>query len=340
MNKSYKISVSKLSTLFEFVEKFDISPNILLESVDLQPKIFDSPENVITLDQYNTLTKKAASLTNDEYFGLHQGELFKRFSNIISYTMMNCSTIGEAMEKFCKYQSVMDNGESFEMKIGEELATVEYTIPDIGKKLSRHLFEYRLATAISFAIYLSGIPSPVGILDEVWFRHDSPPDISEHHRIFQCPVLFNKSMNAFIFKKEHLDIPVMNANKELLEIFEKKTREALKRIDGDDTYSYKVSRILVKKIQGKIPCIEEIAKELSVSTRNLQLKLSEEETSYRDILNTVRKDMAIEYLKDNTLSIAEIAYLVGFSEPSVFNRSFKKWTNNTPGMYRKNMSQS
>ena len=85
-----------------------------------------------------------------------------------------------------------------------------------------------------------------------------------------------------------------------------------------------------------IPNLDTVAKKLALSTRNLQNKLKEEGTTFRTLLDDIRRDTAIHYLSnDGDASIAEISYLLGFSEPSVFHRTFKRWTNHSPGEYRK-----
>ncbi len=73
---------------------------------------------------------------------------------------------------------------------------------------------------------------------------------------------------------------------------------------------------------------------MAMSPRNLQLKLRQEGTSYRETLDRVRKDMAVGHLKNRHVTVAEVAYLLGFSEPSVFHRTFKRWTGATPRDFR------
>lgn len=80
--------------------------------------------------------------------------------------------------------------------------------------------------------------------------------------------------------------------------------------------------------------VQKVAKELAVSVRSLQMYLKSEGTTYTKLLNEIQEAMAIDYLADRELSIDEIAYILGFTERSTFHKTFKKWTNFTPGEYR------
>jgi AraC-like DNA-binding protein len=87
-------------------------------------------------------------------------------------------------------------------------------------------------------------------------------------------------------------------------------------------------------LNGEAPKIEAVAQKMSMSPRNMQLKLQQEGTSYRETLDRVSKDLAVGHLKYRQVNVAEVAYLLGFSEPSVFHRSFKRWTGFSPRDFR------
>ena len=142
-------------------------------------------------------------------------------------------------------------------------------------------------------------------------------------------------MNGAVFDKDIMTLPVIYANTALVELFESHTKEVLSQIRFNSFYTRQVSNLLVDRIKGELPTLAVIAKELGMSVRSLQMKLKQEDTSFRDLLNEVRKNFALTYLKRKDLSIASIAYLLGFSEPCVFQRTFKRWTGSTPGEFRK-----
>lgn len=89
------------------------------------------------------------------------------------------------------------------------------------------------------------------------------------------------------------------------------------------------------ELKGKEPSLSNIAKKLGIGVRSIQLKLKEEGVTFQQLLEEIRKNLATKHLKEDKLSTIDIAYLLGYSEPSVFFRSFKKWTGQTPTFYRK-----
>lgn len=124
------------------------------------------------------------------------------------------------------------------------------------------------------------------------------------------------------------------SNPRLLQLFDKHADAYLNRQLDGDTYTTKVNRLLIRQLKNESPGIEVVADHLSMSVRSLQMKLKEEGTSYQKLLNAVRKNLAIAYLQDRKVSKGEIAYLLGFSEISVFSRTFKKWTGKSPSEYQ------
>ena len=123
-------------------------------------------------------------------------------------------------------------------------------------------------------------------------------------------------------------------NPRLLQLFDKHAKAYMRQEEPADTYTYQVKRLLLKQLKDEAPGIEVVADYLSMSVRSLQMKLKEEGTSYQKLLNSVRKELAIAYLREPKVSKGEIAHVLGFSEISVFSRTFKKWTGKSPSEYQ------
>ena len=100
----------------------------------------------------------------------------------------------------------------------------------------------------------------------------------------------------------------------------------------------RVQRELARQLKGEEPTITTVARSLAVSVRSLQARLREEGTSYQTLLDEVRKELAQQHLKSGRHTVADVAYLLGFSEPSAFSRSFKKWTGLAPQLYRQHVA--
>lgn len=326
------MSVTKISAFLSKIEYFGVDKTHILNSAVIESHFFNSPDNRLTSGEVTRIFLAATKLTKNENIGLHQGEgLSKGFSNILGYLLMNCSDLADAAQKYIKYERIVD--ETSVSDICLDGNTVILSIRNVDKELkgNRQMYDFKLAGMLSYMKILLGESI---ILKEVHFEHCKPQDISEYQRIFKCPVFFEKQMNALVFNKELLQLPIIEPNNELQILFERIARDTLEKLGKSETYKKKVLDIIIKEMNGEIPSINLVAKRLAMSIRSLQHNLKQEGTSYIKIANEVRKNIAINFLKEKDDSISEIAYFLGFSEASAFNRAFKKWTNLTPGEFR------
>ena len=325
------MSVTKISAFLNNIEYFGVNKTHILNSACIDSRLLNSPDNRLTLEEVNRIYLAAATVTKNENIGLIQGErLSKSFSNILGYILMNCSDLGDAAKKYTKYEKIVDETSISEIKIDGD--SVILSITNVEKlKGNRQLSDFKVSGML---LYIQILSNKRITLKEVYFDHCKPKDISEYQRVFNCPVFFEKPMNALVFDKKLLQLPVVEPNMELLTLFEGIAQDTLEMMKKSETYTKKVVNIIVKEINGEIPSIDTVAKHLAMSVRSLQGYLKMEGTSYIQLLNNVRKDLAINYLKKKNTSIAEIAYVLGFSETSAFNRAFKKWTSRTPCEFR------
>lgn len=143
--------------------------------------------------------------------------------------------------------------------------------------------------------------------------------------------------NAIVFIKSDLEKPFISENSSLFEYMEPELNKRLSDLELDESVSGKVRTVLSEILSGGNSSIDEVAKKLNISKRNLQRKLQEENTSFQKQLNSVRKSLAIHYIKNTNLSAEEIAFLLSYSEINSFQRAFKIWTGKTVLQYRQNL---
>jgi AraC-like DNA-binding protein len=334
MKKTPTISASKLLSLFTLLERKGIDVKAFLVESGIDPDIAAYPDRRVSLETVSELNRKASELVEDDFIGLHQGEVFTGFSNILGYVLMNCRDAAEAIEKYTKYQQIVDEGRILLCDIRDDQVSLQYRIADSSPHDDHHHTEHLMMGMVTYSRILTGWDSKEGYR-EVHFVHEAPRDTSEYERLFQCKPHFSSHMNALIFDKAFLSLPILQPNRELLVVLEGYAREVLSKLQADDSHANKVKQVIVNILRGESPTIGMIASRVNMSIRNLQLKLKEEGTTYSTLLAEGRRELAQAYLKDRNVPIEEIAYLLGFSEPSVFHRTFKRWTGTTPGLYRK-----
>jgi AraC-like DNA-binding protein len=105
-------------------------------------------------------------------------------------------------------------------------------------------------------------------------------------------------------------------------------------INQEHRYTRQVVQAITNQLKGELPSIDAIAHILAMSVRQLQRELQAEGTSFQKLLDETRKQLALRYLKHPHTPIHDVAFMLGFSEPSAFHRAFKRWTGQTPRTYR------
>lgn len=338
MEQIRSISATKISSFLSNFDVYGISVDDVLLHYGINPLVLSSPDNRLSATEAQKIIDAATKLTNDDNLGLHQGErLSKGFSNILGYVLMNCSTLKECWMKYCRYEKIIDSTSISDLNIINNYAVLTNATVDETLANNRQFSDFKIAGMLSYIKLLSNKKLQ---LHEVHFTHTKPKDISEYERIFQSKICFGKSENALIFNSELLNIPVIEPNENLLAIFEKNAAEIFETL-ASNTYTNMVNEIVFNEIEKcNLPSIDVVAKQLLLSTRSLQLYLNKEGTSYIKLVKELRKKIAEKYLKDNKISIDEIAYVLGFSEASAFHRAFKNWTGLTPVQFRKSILDS
>ncbi len=332
MNRSFAITSAKLLSLFEVLEEYGIKKEPFLDSLNIDASLFDAHENKLTVTQVKDLFEKAISLTGNHDLGLHIGLRARFLPNIVCYIMMNCLTVREALEKYSQYKRIFSDETNVRLTVNPDKATLN--LYSISQELTslRSFSDYKLTSMYIFLRFLTGGKFN---LTRVTVRHDKPDNISEYEKVFPCPISFSQPDNSLVFNAVSLNHPISFPNKDLLNLFEQYAKEILAKISTHDSLPKKVSQILINILQrGDSPSVELIAMKLNMSIRKLQGLLEQERTTYKQLLHSVKKELAFSYLSDSQLSPAEVSYLLGFSEPSAFYRAFKKWTGNTPGQFR------
>jgi AraC-like DNA-binding protein len=161
-----------------------------------------------------------------------------------------------------------------------------------------------------------------------------PDDVAEMERTLGCPIHWNAAWNGLAFPREMWQLPLRRRDPVLRKVLEQHADEIAERLPAADGVALEVRRALASRIAKGDVQIASIARALATSTRSLQRRLSAAGVTYQDLLDQTRREAANTYLRVATLSIGEVAYLLGYSEPAAFHRAFKRWTGMGPQEFR------
>jgi AraC-like DNA-binding protein len=151
---------------------------------------------------------------------------------------------------------------------------------------------------------------------------------------FGCPVKYRASRDALVLRAADLDLPFATHNDELLRMLAPQFEDQLKAGRTKQSILEQVKWVLKRLLSGSRPDLLMVAKELGMSDRTLQRRITEEGTTFRQLLNETRQELVRQYLGDPSVEITEAAFLVGFEDPNSFYRAFRSWEGQTPAEWR------
>lgn len=333
--KEAAFSVYITRTIVQYAAKCGVDADRLCNTVGIEPDLLKMPDRQIPGTLHGAMWREAVKQTGDENLGLHIGEAFNLAAiGIVGYVLMNCQTFEQVLEKLSQYTRLFSQGAYISYSVSQGLVLCDCAIVDHLKNYL--LAEPRHAIESTFAALLTATKMLTGkqlYPQAVWFQHSRPECVVEHNRIFGIDVRFSQSTNRIIFDASCLNWSVLSANPNLLSVFEQQAVNMLALTEAD-ALTRSVAQAIAQQLKGEVPSVEAIARSLNMSVRNLQRELQAEGTSYQQILDETRQELALRYLKQPDTPIYDVAFLLGFSEPSAFHRAFKRWTGKTPKAYR------
>ena len=332
MRSAFTIQAKSVEKIIKFAADKGVRPEDLYSAVHLDSSLLQDPDNRIPFAQLVELYEKAAELTHDKDFGLHLGETVDlRLFDVVGYSALNSGTLGEAFARVARYHSIWTDGAVFKVETSNDTSAIIYRYVDESINAHRQDSEMTFAAVVSLCRIA---------VDENWtstaveFQHPKPRDTSEHARLFRCPISFDAPVNKISFASCSLSLPIEKADAGLVRMLDRHAQELLAKYPPRDTVIDNARTVITRELNGGNPSLEQVAAQLGLSERTLQRKLQELGTSHNDLVEQIRRDLAMRYLKEPDMAICEVAYLTGFSEPSSFHRAFKRWTGVTPGEFR------
>jgi AraC-like DNA-binding protein len=317
--------------MFLYLHSLHVDVDTFLQSIGVDPAIVESPDNRIPVETYLFIQDSAAEFTHDVNFGLHMGEYAEAGSwSILGYLMMNCRNLGEAMEKAGRYSRIIGNLIESTPELHFNKLKMVFNTPPHAPKMSRHCFESTFSSLLRMTRSLTGVHLCPW---EVTFIYPKPDSLGEYTRVFGCPVYFGQRENSMTVNLAVGKTPILMANDELKAYFEKYARDFIATLDHQKECTNAVTHIILSHMDDETLTINKVAREMSISVRGLQKRLSAEGVLFSDLLQEIREKLAKQYLKED-YTVEQITYMLGFSEPSVFRKAFKKWSGVTPGEFR------
>lgn len=282
----------------------------------------------LPLPQIANVWNRLLEVTGDPYFALRAAEHVDLTTcDVITYLEGNARTVEAALRVKFEFLPLITNAIEWTLEVdGDEAALTLHERP--ARPPLAPVAEYLLAAR---HVFLRRFASPLWGLRSVTFRHSAPERLEPYQSVFGVTPHFNAALDQLSFDRSLLDAPMQARDDALSELLRRYAESSLQAAPSEKTLGARVEALLQSGVD---PGVAAIARQLSLAPRSLQRGLSNEGTTYAEIAARARRAAAERLLKRRELAIAEVAYALGFNDPSAFHHAFVRWTGTTPGEFR------
>lgn len=323
---------SLTGAVWEALEKhYGADPAAVFAKAGFSKETVEDRAGRVPLSRIRRMWDVCMAVTGDPHIGLNVGRTIRPVTaHALGFAWLASATLADALDRQVRYFDVLTTFFDLDIEAGEE-QTVLTVMPVGGESLlptsadvafSMTVALCRLSSAQSFA------PAQVHFCKRV----DDPPNRGRYQTFYRCPLVFGAERDRLFLDNATLREPLPSSNEDLARESERLLDRYLRDMEAGDTASA-VRRQLVHMLPSGRATEEQVAQRLNRSVSSLQRYLRAEGTRYREILEQTREDLAREYLQAGEHPIAEVAYLLGYSDQSTFTRAFKRWTGQSPGAF-------
>jgi AraC-like DNA-binding protein len=314
------------------LEARGISPEPILQSAGISYHPGSDPLERVTAHQVTQMFKSAVEATQDVYFGLSVAKFMHAGTfHALGYAMLASNNLRDFCERLSRFFriasqgaviSTIENDEGFALIVGRISQDACYETQD---------------ALTSFLVHFMRLISPPGFNpSKIELKRPSPEMGSEpYETFFKAPVSFDGPEIRIWLTRDSVDVPLTGGNSEIARLNEEFALGYLAQIDKGDLVT-QTQKMIVDQLATGRATKNQIAGRLHMSPRTLQEKLTRQNTNFQQVLDETRAGLARSYMDQNSISITEMTFLLGFSDTSNFARAFKRWTGRSPSAYRQN----
>lgn len=332
------ISAMVVRGLVEAVEQAGVPRADFFRAARLEGGELDAPEARLPRPQVYRCCELAMDLTGDPAFGLHWAErLTERMFAPISHLIAHCASLRQGLELLAQFFRLLSDQAAYRVIEHGELVTVECLRFEAESARAQRFNAEMMILGFWRLVHSFNVHARP---ERVSFAYPAPDHHSEYTRLFDGMERFDQPITGLVFDRALLNAPAPQKDDDVREALTELAARRLQRVTHRTPYAQRVRDFLVREGFPHRTDMQSVARALDLSVRSLRRRLEAEGRPYNDILNEALAMVAKHRLHDPRRTIQEIAYEMGFSDPSTFHRAFKRWTGTTPSAYREALLKS
>ena len=312
------------------LEYSGIDSTRVLKSVGVSPAMTNDPMTRLPFTTLTRLFRACADVTHSPYFGLTVAK-FIQISNLhaLGYALAASANLMDFCRRLERYFKLVS--QTTEIKVvetGDEVALHARMLVDLCAETEDAFLGF-VVLSIRHLYKVDFSPVRVALTHPMPREGDGP-----YRALFRCQVDFNQLEPMLVLSKADVSEPLVGACAELAQLNDNLANTYIARLDKDDVVST-VRQKIIEYLPNGDCSRDKVASALCISPTTLQFKLAERDTSFHDLMDATRRELATSYVQQARLSITEITFLLGFSDTSNFTRAFKRWEGVSPTQFRK-----
>jgi len=310
----------------------------LFESAGLDIGALDDPQVRFAIDDVSLLWSLAVERSGKATLGLSR-DLATTYGNfdVVAYAMMACPTLHEGLERLARYMNVVSDAATFTLTECADGCWLELGHMGGERPVPRQRVEFGMLTLLTYCCWITGRELQV---EAVEFVYPEPARAKPHRDAYRSALRFGQRANRALLRTADLALPLSRRNAVLAVVHEKLAEQRLAAL-GHLRTSPRVRELIASRLTQPDLCREDVAAALHISSRTLQRRLESEGTSFQQLRDDTRRELAQLYLREPSNNpLSRVAERLGFEDQSNLFRACKRWFGQSPGQYRARFSFS
>jgi AraC-like DNA-binding protein len=323
----FTLPIHYIRQIAEQLQEMEVDTGQWLKNAGLTEAQLQDDNTQMGFDTLRQLILQGMAITQEPAIGLLIGErLLVNSHGILGYAAMNSASLRQAMDLVERYIGLRTSMVAYRHEIhGDEVRQVFTETLPLGD-MQRPVLETITLTIKNVLDFITMKSCPIHYMA---FPFPDPGYADLAQDMFACEVRYNQGWTGCTMSKDILDRPLKQADAAMFHAAEAICQQELNKLTQQHSLSARIRRLMLEKQNG-FPSLQVTARMFNVTPRTLHRRLLDEGTSFKDLLEDVRHDLALQHLQSGHMSVQEVAYTLGYTDVSNFRRAFKRWTGQAP----------